>query len=258
MNRLLTLLITALLALGLSASANVWQYQDFGSPLDGENNTTPIPFSWGLPSPGLYNEGGEQYDLEGMHIAADNDYLYVSLANSFGSSSYSPTYNRSFWQGDIFFGTGGYTDNQFAINMEQYVTDLNVGNTVLSRVGDWGGIDIGLGTWSGTWVENFVGAYKVTQSIEDFSIEHAMTVWEGYEDVPFFGDPYQDVFVHEFKIRLVYLNLAAGQTLYFHTTLGCGNDLIRKEFCVPGIPEPSTLILLGLGLTGAGLLVRRK
>jgi hypothetical protein len=49
------------------------------------------------------------------------------------------------------------------------------------------------------------------------------------------------------------------ETVNIHQTLACGNDLIEETFEIPSdIPEPSTLLLLGIGLLGAGIIRNRR
>lgn len=48
-----------------------------------------------------------------------------------------------------------------------------------------------------------------------------------------------------------------GKEFYTHFTMGCGNDNLIGHDIAP-VPEPSTLVLLGAGLLGAGLYRRRK
>ena len=247
------LTVIMMLWLGNSAMAFSWNYHDFGSsPFDYNNNTAPIDYPYGigyLPSPGNFGEGGEKFDLEGLFVASDNDYLYVALTNSFGSVVHSSSWGTSFNQGDIFFGFTGYTDNVYALNVSTGNIDL---------VEAWEYIDNAAGSYyDDVTIRNRVGAFEVTQGIAQGSSDQMLTFYPGYETDPLIPDATGgDTYVYEWKIDRSLFVWDGEADLYFHTTLGCGNDLIEKTYSV--IPEPATLILLGLGLIGTACFSRRR
>ncbi len=230
-------------------------YYDFGADpfVGGDNNTAPYnyPNVGYLPSPGHHsNNEGERYDLEALFIAADNDYLYLSLTSSFGASVYSSLYQETYYQGDIFFG--------FCGNDEQYAIEVETGRVV--KVGDADAIQNVDGSYYGnSAIRNRIGAFDVTQIEQDLgSANQSMTFWDGLETDPL-GTPDPtggDTYVWEWKIAKSDLGWWNGETLCFSTAIGCGNDFIEREFSP--IPEPGTLILLGLGLAGAGFIRRRR
>jgi len=230
------------------AQAFNWTHYDFGAtPFDENNNTAPIEYPYGignLPSPGTLGEGGEKFDLEGLFVAADNDYLYVSLTNSFGKSVYSTGWDRWYEMGDIFFGMG---DNSYAI-------DVQTGRLV--EVGAWTGILNEPGTYYNyTSIRDRVGAWQVTQGLDLGDANEVTTFWPGLEDDPM-SNYESDTYTLEYKIDRSLFNWDGTSDLFFHATLGCGNDLVERS--LTAIPEPTTLILLGLGLVGAGMISRRK
>lgn len=227
-------------------------YYDFGSsPLDANNNTSPISYPYGigyLPSPGQINEGGEKFDLEGLFVAFDADFMYVAFANSFGMNVKSSSWGSTFYQGDIFFGYGGAHNS--------YALDVSTGNLV--SVDQWNYIENKPGSYyANTTIRNRVGAFSVVIGDILGSANQSLTFWEGLETDPMVPDASGgDTYVFEWKIDRGLLGWDGASDIFFHTTLGCGNDLV--EYTYPGVPEPSTMILLGLGLCGAGLLARRK
>jgi PEP-CTERM motif len=252
----LSIFIIALLALGLGnvAMGFSWTagYYNHGpSPFDANNNASPISYPYGvgyLPSPGSINEGGEKFDLEGLFVAFDANYLYVALANSFGMSATSLSWGSTFYQGDIFFGYGGEKNT--------YAIDVSTGNFV--SVDLWTYIERKPGSYyANSAICNRVGAYNVVFGDILGGANQSLTFWDGLESAPMTPDPTGgDTYVFEWKIDRGLLGWDGASDIFFHTTLGCGNDLI--EYTYTGIPEPSTMILLGLGLFGAGLFARRK
>ena len=109
--RILVLVLCIGFCLATPASAFNFHYYDFGdSPFDENNNWSPINYPGGignLPSPGTLGEGGEEFDLEGLKVAVDQDYVYIALTNSFGYSAYSTGWGRNYNLGDLFIGTNG-------------------------------------------------------------------------------------------------------------------------------------------------------
>jgi len=251
MKRFLTAVtVVILFCCGTSAMAFNWNYYNFGStPFDANNNTAPINYPSGVgyrPSPGLLGEGGEKFDLEGLFIATDNDYLYVALTNSFGLSATSTAWGSTFNMGDLFFGSAG--------NKSAFAIDVSTGK--LMQVTSWNFINNKPGSYYGnTTIRNRVGAFEVNAGTVLGDANQKMTLWNNLEPNPMQGNG--DTYVFEWKFSR---NLISGwngaSDLFFHATLGCGNDLIEKPYTA--IPEPGTMILLGIGLFGAGLFARRK
>lgn len=254
MRRFVLLFTLLIVVLGSNAMGFSWTpgyYNHGDSPFDFNNNYAPIDYPHGvgyLPSPGTLGEGGEAYDLEGFFVASDNDYLYIALTNSFGQSVTSSSWGTTFEQGDIFFGWG-MDPNAFAL-------DVSSGELVDVKYWDWiPNVD---GSYYGNAdIRNRVGAFQIDEGTVLGSANQTLTLWNGLETNPMTPDPTNgNTHVFEWKIDRSLLAWDGLEDIRFHTTLGCGNDLIEYNYAP--IPEPGTIILLGLGLFGAGMFVRRK
>ncbi len=232
-----------------SASAFNFNMYDFGStPFDHNNNWAPIDYPNGvgnLPSPGVLGEGGEHFDLEGLNVAVTDDMVYVALANSFGYEAYSSSWNQTYNLGDLFIQTDA--GDKFAIDL------FDGGSNGLYSVESATGLLDVDGSYYGTWVADAVGDFQMTSGQHLGSVNTMLTFWEDYETdhlQPGNGDTWVWEFAFDRSL------LGSFNTLDFHVTLGCGNDL--AETSVSAVPEPASLLLFGLGLAGAGLMRKRR
>lgn len=248
---LLTLMILGLATLIASPAAAVtWNHYDFGDNVfDEHNNTADVFFpSYGyVPSPNGEGDGGELYDIEGLNFAFDNSYIYISLTNSFGEAAYSPTWEDNYASGDLFFGFDGALD--FAIDVSAGQLFGNVtGNDITDKDGTY---------YNNVTIRNAVGPYQIADGDLLGSANKILTGYDGLELNPM-SPGNGDTSIFEFKLSLADLGVTMTdyQSISFHNTVECGNDLLEEDHNI--VPEPTTMILLGLGLMGVGARLRRR
>lgn len=216
--------------------------------------------------------GGQEYDVEKIGMYVDNNYLYLGLQTGFelnyGEGNDSP--------GDIAIDVGSDGNYEFAIRFSNdgsnsaFLGRNNAGtNNEFSAKLDIFSIKTdGTSSWEDP---GFAVAtpYKLIDGEDIGDSAKAVYTREGGTSY----DPYRNTLEAAIDFRTISDRLAVlnqsidGMTsMTIHWTMECGNDYLDHTFkyTPPGgggtntIPEPSTLLLFGFGLLGAGAIGRRN
>lgn len=242
------LIIIALLMLFTMSSAFGFSFSmyDHGeTPFDHNNNWSPIDYPNGV---GHEPSGGEYFDLEGLKVSFTDDFVYVALANSFGYNASSSYYNQNYRLGDLFIGKDGGNKYEFAVDI------VNDGTNGLYQVDSWNGLqEVDGSYYNYSTIPALLGAHEMNEGSFLGDVNSNVSFWDDFEKNPL-GSGNGDTWVYEFAISRSLLG--DFNSLDFHINIGCGNDLMEESFSA--IPEPTTIILFGIGMLGSIVSVRRK
>lgn len=247
----MTLVFTSQAALAISYSLH-----DFGGSVFDEHNNTSLLSYPGLgyvPSPGRGR--GELYDLEGLQVAVDDDYVHIALASSFAFRV------GNLRIGDLFIGTDGGDPFRYAIDIQE-VAPGSSGSFGFYEVASWNGLQDVPGSYGYSRyndrrdITGQSGAHEIGSGAQTGAADYSLNFFADSEPDPL-GGGNDDTYLWEFRLQRDLFG--AFSVLDFHVVVGCGNDLLEESFELadiriedrpPQIPEPSVTLMLVAGFAG--------
>jgi hypothetical protein len=179
--------------------------------------------------------GTKDFTAGDIFIDVDGDYI---AGNAYGGSDGQPVVNDTFgyeYVIDIDWNNGSYEVRELTENSytQEGWYKQNYGSSPWVYVGE---DELGEG---------------LAKPISDGEFKYSTTNDADYGSVYYNGAFHNAAY--DFDISAI---TEKYDDLVFHNTMGCGNDHLLGQ--VSEVPEPSSIVLLGLGILGLGVLRRKK
>ncbi len=199
------------------------------------------------------------FDIDEMTVNIDNSgNVTVSIA-----TDYSEARGLGTEYGDLFISTDGWTPYGDSPYMDDIITNGESWEYVFDTDSFVSGTDENpiYSTASGTFVtsDNKHGA-----SSEDYHFRHDQEVQfaagdpDDFSGTGYFYDDVDGYLTYAFNLDDLGLSADEAQELGFRWTMTCANDIIEGGVKWKPVPEPGTILLLGMGLIGIGAIGRKK
>ncbi|MEW5771184.1 MAG: PEP-CTERM sorting domain-containing protein [Pseudomonadota bacterium] len=188
--------------------------------------------------------GGQAYDAEALYLSWDSSHLYLALVTGLNPATPTDPARNSYGPGDFALDFG--KDGSFEFGIE--TTGANAGKVY--SVGQW---DYGLWDAGGGYINS---THKAADPLHPTSIRTGTQVGSGklvYTGVGVNNMGLKPTDLHYFIEAAIPLSSFLGyldRELDVHWTMNCANDSIKVDPLIGSVPEPGSLALLSLGLTG--------
>jgi hypothetical protein len=211
------------------------------------------------PQAGTYRNKdfiGDGFNVDKMDITKvdDNDWIVVLTGDYFINTANSNHPAHSFNSGDLYINSQGWNATQ-TVAGDHYVND------VFSQSEGWNYVvtngSFGWGLY--TLVADSAHGYQDTWSPTNYTYRDQQA-WRGGAN-QFIGGANYSLSGNTLTFTFNTGDLNWTDSVGFHWTMKCGNDVIEGMISAPEqpqVPEPSTLVLVGLGLTGIIVYKKRR
>jgi len=205
--------------------------------------------------------GGQNFDAEYLFYKLDGNQLSIGLQTGFNVvSKTGQVYDgHTYYAGDLALSFDGDKSNyEYAIDFGK-LTKNYAGNTAISAQGNASGIDTGGLYKANSWNNDIYfytnGGFSAPYSVSSGSLLVAQNAGNFSEGSGIVGGDKSYYSIFTFDLSNI-VGLQSDFILDAHWTMSCGNDAIDGRVALSKVPEPSSLVLFGLGL--AGLLAARR
>lgn len=194
--------------------------------------------SGGYVGPGY---GGQSFDVEYLGLRIENGIVYFGLQTGFNLASGVTT-------GGIHYNPGDFAINVDGDAFYEYAIDFSISS--------------GVPTYSlysvSTWQNSMYAQHSAADPYQMSSGTLIPTAFNGAYGYGVFSNNVNGgtSYVLEGSFGLNALSAYSGGPITLHWTMSCGNDYLNVK--TSPVTEPSTLLMLGSGLAGAGFWLRRR
>jgi hypothetical protein len=203
--------------------------------------------------PGMVRD--QVWDLEGFFLEGS----MLSMVGGFDFKDGVDHSGHNYGSGDIFisvgdaptYGTEGATLN----NGYEYVIDLDFENSTYEVYGLVTGSDLKDVIEVQNKPESSPWAFDHTNEDSLSSGSFVYTAGLNDSETGFYGGTHYSL--SGFDLSFLTDIYGADVDFYSHFTMECGNDNLMGKGTVP-VPEPATMLLLGVGVMGLGVLNRKR